>query len=1459
MIRKFTRFSSFVFFIMIAIGHINALAQSVTATATNAACPDEGKITATTSSFTGIVGYQLKQGATIVRPQGGSGYQASNTFEGLPTGTYTVVADNGTSTAESTPVSVTITYTAMSAAVAPATVTCNSATSSLTVAATGGSGNYLYAITPTSTIIAPPAASFQSSPTFTGLAVGSYKFWVKDNTCTSATLINTTGAVNNVPAPDASEYSLSLAPLLSFASFNNHLSGYRVSMPRFIRSSVGMSAADAASYTVEVRNGATVIAGPIAMPTSGGISFSVPSGLTATPLTVILTNTCTGNTKSFPVNVVGPSMTVLASCPGSQAMYRIMANSIVSLPATITYTNQDGSGVGNKVITRTVPYDDYVYVDFPSGTKFDWKIVDAEGKEWTGTHDFTVDLIATGSPSQWTSYVNNCVPNSGTIELIMRGLKNGQTLGFRIISAPAGSESLVGMVGSSVPGWKNDYQLTLNGSPYFPKGAYRIEFIDSGCYNGRQMNVNVQGRTATGVTSVITTANCGSFNFKLAGTYDANYQQYIISGPAGTAGLTKTNTETFTNMPYGTYKVGLRVVGVTSCNQFVQDFTYTAENSIDYDVLNSGGFTCNTGGTGDLIISASTTIPGAVLEYSIDNGLNWQSSNTFSNLAEGTYTVIIRETGCGNQRTVSASVTSNLEATINNQPSTSSICIGENGILNINAIGGNNYTWTYPDGSTHTGKIQNLTNVTPAMAGMYSVVVQSASCTTPSQQVSLKVNTKPTIDAIAAQTACNGTLKTINFTGTAGREYTTATTFTEINTVYNWTNDNPAIGLPASGTGNISFTPTNTGNTPIIANISVTAKGATGCDATTVNFSITVNPDTKIILSSAVGSDAQEKCMNEAIAAITYTITNGTATVTGLPAGLTGNYNAGVFTISGTATEAGNFTYTINATGDCLAATTTGTIKINPNVAIALSSAAATTAQMVNINTAIANITYTLTNGATNATVSGLPTGVTGAYNAGVFTISGSPSVDGTYNYTVSTVGGCNTATINGQIVVNANAAIVLTSATGTNNQILCVSTPLVNINYSITNGTNATATGLPAGVTGTYTVGNFKIAGTPTVAGTFNYTITVTGPGAPATATGTISVTPNTSIALSSAVGSNIQTRCISTAINNISYAISNGTGATVTGLPTGVTGAYSAGVFTISGTPTVSGTFNYTVTATGACVPTTTTGTISVTPNTTIALSSAVGSNTQSICVNKNIVNITYNTANATNVTVTGLPTGVTGNYNAGTLTISGIATATGTFNYTVTANGSCTNVTASGTINVNAFPVVNIFTNGESASISKGDILTLTATGGTTYAWSGADIQGASNTASINVRPKQTTNYSVKVTNASGCTSEQSITINVIEDLKLIPNNIITPNGDGKNDFWVIKNIDYYPNNKVSVYDRAGRRVFAATGYQNNWDGNYAGTPLAEGAYIYVIDMGAAGFGLIRGTINIIRDRR
>src|SRR4030095_11762776 len=127
--------------------------------------------------------------------------------------------------------------------------------------------------------------------------------------------------------------------------------------------------------------------------------------------------------------------------------------------------------------------------------------------------------------------------------------------------------------------------------------------------------------------------------------------------------------------------------------------------------------------------------------------------------------------------------------------------------------------------------------------------------------------------------------------------------------------------------------------------------------------------------------------------------------------------------------------------------------------------------------------------------------------------------------------------------------------------------------------------------------------------------------------ATGTITINPDATISLTSTAGTDAQSLCINTSLTNIAYSIGGGgTDATVAGLPAGVNGVYNAGVFTISGTPTASGTFNYTVTQTGTCAQTSAIGTITVNPDATITLSSAVGTDAQSLCINTPLTDIAY-----------------------------------------------------------------------------------------------------------------------------------------------------------------------------------------------------------------------------------------
>lgn len=587
------------------------------------------------------------------------------------------------------------------------------------------------------------------------------------------------------------------------------------------------------------------------------------------------------------------------------------------------------------------------------------------------------------------------------------------------------------------------------------------------------------------------------------------------------------------------------------------------------------------------------------------------------------------------------------------------------------------------------GVFNSTTNVftisgTPTVDGTFNYTVTAInSCGTASLGGTIIVNPNVTMALTSAagtdtQTVCiNAPITNIEYTTTNNPTNATVTGL-----------PTGIIGTFAAGVVTIS------GSTALTGTFNYTVTTSGGCSLATLPGTITVGPAVTLTLTSAAATTSQALCVNTPLTNITYAVANNptTVNVTGLPAGVTGLFNSttNVFTISGTPTVDGAFSYTVTTSGGCGTDTETGTITVNPDVTLTLTSAAGTDAQTVCTNIPITSITYSTTNNPTTVTVTGLPAGIAGVYApaTGVFTISGSSAATGTFSYTVSTSGGCGTASQTGTITISPDVTIALSSAAGTDAQTVCINTPIVNIDYTTTNNPiTVNAIGLPAGVTGNFTGGVYTLSGTPTVDGIFNYTLTTSGGCGIDSITGVITVNPSATIVQTSAVGTEAQTVCINTPINNITYAVGNGANnATVIGLPAGVIGTYVAGIFTISGTPTVDGIFNYTVTTSGGCGTPSLTGIITVDPNVTIALSSAVGTDAQTVCINTPIANIEYTTTNGvTNVTDSGLPPGVTGIFAGGVYTLSGTPTATGVFNYTVTTFGGCSVAVENGTITV------------------------------------------------------------------------------------------------------------------------------------------------------------------------------
>ncbi|MFZ9982714.1 MAG: gliding motility-associated C-terminal domain-containing protein, partial [Cyclobacteriaceae bacterium] len=91
-----------------------------------------------------------------------------------------------------------------------------------------------------------------------------------------------------------------------------------------------------------------------------------------------------------------------------------------------------------------------------------------------------------------------------------------------------------------------------------------------------------------------------------------------------------------------------------------------------------------------------------------------------------------------------------------------------------------------------------------------------------------------------------------------------------------------------------------------------------------------------------------------------------------------------------------------------------------------------------------------------------------------------------------------------------------------------------------------------------------------------------------------------------------------------------------------------------------------------------------------------------------------------------------------------------------------------------------------------------------------------------------------------------ADATITIDIDGTNLLIPE-AFTPNNNGKNDLWIIRGLASFPDNKVTVFNRWGNKVYEAAPYNNDWDGlsnsnlTTGGARVPAGSYFYVLELG------------------
>ncbi len=925
----------------------------------------------------------------------------------------------------------------------------------------------------------------------------------------------------------------------------------------------------------------------------------------------------------------------------------------------------------------------------------------------------------------------------------------------------------------------------------------------------------------SGCTSSTTTTVTGS---TVAPTLSLTLNNACVGQGASVSATTGFSSYTFISPFSGSLVTTSPVVALIPPVTSGSAYTVTAQNSLGCRVTSTVSFTIYALPTPNLSAAPSSTLTcvQTSLTLTATGGVSYTfagpgitSQNAAAGTAvvngAGTYTVTVANAnGCTATSTtvVSQSVGAPTAGLVSSGTLTCSVTA-----VTLTASGGVSYTFAGP-GMVSSNAAAGTAVVNAG--GLYSVTVADASGCTGSTTTTVSNNiSPPSILLPSVSTATTGITIPGGLIFTAsGGDGTYTFAFSTLPSGLSVTNSSATQRT-------VGGTPTQAGVFPI----SVTVTDGNGCATVNTSYTLTVNCPSQTLTTSSfstvvVGQSINGNPLFWSVAGGTEPYSFSFST---LPPGLSINGSSSAFrSVAGTPTQVGTFPISLTITdfNNCPVVVPPFTLTVNcPN--ITLTTPGVSTALVgVNINSVLnwsasgGSSPYTFTFGP-------LPTGLSVVTVGSAFrSLGGTITQEGTYpiSLTVTDVNGCSVVAPPFNLTLSCRTLALTTPSYSTALVGRSLPAPLA---WEVAGGTSPYSFSFssfsPGLVIGTTFAHYQELIGTPTQVGTFPISLTVTDANGCSLVSSTYSLTTScatlalsttTNIASCSGTGSIAFTTTLPNGIYSLSYVgagsprsvLVNSGGFSLTGLSAGSYGSFSinygssaciltvgstvvltnpasptVGITPASGTLTCSQT-SLTLTAstsgTGVVWSTgaTTNSIVVTTANTyTVTATDANGctsSTTTTVSSNTTAPTLTVTpgsgtlTCAVTSLTLTASGTGTsyvwTGSTTGATLPVS----TSGTYSVTATAANGCTSTTSVVVSQSVTLPTPGLVVSGTlTCAVTN---LTLTASGGNSYAFSGPGVvsqNAAAGTAVVNASGT----YSVTVTNtATSCSSVTTTTV-------------------------------------------------------------------------------------------------